>query len=118
MLNKNIIIKDFYEKGFVKISNLFQKINKVLKEINFIKEKFNKINNPNLHLTKDNKVNTIHDINKFINSNVLNKVSKNKKLINIKRHLGGQITTRIEFFNQKYWKTIPVHQDTLLEYKK
>ena len=112
MLNKNIIIKDFYEKGFVKISNLFstKEINKVLKEINFIKEKFNKINNPNLHLTKDNKVNTIHDINKFINSNVLNKVSKNKKLINIVEYiLGGQITTRnFEFFEtKKYWKTIP-----------
>lgn len=117
MLNKNIIIKDFYEKGFVKISNLFStnEINKVLKEINLIKEKFNKINNPNLHLTKDNKVNTIHDINKFINSNVLNKVSKNKKLINIVEYiLDGQITARnFEFFlkPKNTGKPSPVHQD-------
>ena len=102
MINKNIIKKDFNEKGFVKISNLFssKEINRVLDEINLIKEKFNKINNPNLHRTKDNKINTIHDINKFINSNILNKVSKNQKLIKIiKFILDGEITTRnFEFF--------------------
>ena len=105
MLKKNIIKNNFSKKGFVKISNLFSKkeINKIIKEINLIKEKFNKIKNPNLHLTKDNKINTIHDINKFINSNVLNKLSKHAKLNKIVKHiLEGQVVVRnFEFFETK-----------------
>ena len=117
MLDKNIIKKNFNEKGFVKISNLFstKEIKKVLKEINLIKESFSKIKNPNLHLTKDNKINTIHDINKFINSNVLNKVSKNEKLTSIVKYiLDGQIIVRnFEFFlkPKNTGKSSPVHQD-------
>ena len=89
MLKKNIIKNTFYEKGYVKISNLLslKEIAKILNEIKAIKEKFNKIQNPNLHLTKDKKINTIHDINKFVNSKVLNKLSKNKKLTNIIKHI-------------------------------
>lgn len=117
MLKKNIIKNNFSKKGFVKISNLFSKkeINKIIKEINLIKEKFNKIKNPNLHLTKDNKINTIHDINKFINSNVLNKLSKHAKLNKIVKYiLEGQVVVRnFEFFlkPKKTGKPSPVHQD-------
>ena len=73
MLKKDLIKHTFEKKGFVKISNLFTsiEIKKTMQEINLIKKKFIEIKNPNLHLTKDNKINTIHDINKFINSKVL-----------------------------------------------
>ena len=74
-----------------------------MNEIKIIKEKFNKIQNPNLHLTKDKKINTIHDINKFVNSKILNKLSKNKKLTNIIKHiLNREIVVRnFEFFKTK-----------------
>ncbi len=117
MLKKNIIKDNFQKRGFAKISNLFSKaeIDKTLNEISLIKSKFNKIQNPNLHLTKDNKINTIHDINKFINSKVLNKLSKNKKLTDIVKYiLDGEIVARnIEFFlkPKKTGKSSPVHQD-------
>ena len=117
MLKKNLIKDSFEKKGFVKIPNLFTsiEIKKTMEEINLIKKKFNEIKNPNLHLTKDNKINTIHDINKFINSKVLKKLSKHKKLIKIVKHIvGGEIVVRnFEFFlkPQKTGKPSPVHQD-------
>ena len=117
MLKKNIIKNNFYEKGYVKISNLLslKEIAKILNEIKAIKKKFNKIQNPNLHLTKDKKINTIHDINKFINSKILNKLSKNKRLTNIIKHiLNREIVVRnFEFFlkPKKTGKPSPVHQD-------
>ena len=102
MLKKSIIKQNFENNGFAKISNLFSKdeISKTLKEINLIKNKFTKIKNPNLHLTKDNKINTIHDINKYINSSVLRKISKNKKLTDIITYIldGDVVIRNIEFF--------------------
>ena len=69
--------KNFYRDGFVKIENLFNKkeINIILREISKIKKKFKKIKNPNIHYTSDNKINTIHDINKFVKKGFLNKLS-------------------------------------------
>ena len=77
--------KNFFRDGFVKIENLFKKreINLILKEIKKVKKKFEKIKNPNLHFTRDNKINTIHDINKFIKKGYLNKLSKDKRIKNI-----------------------------------
>ncbi len=117
MLKKSIIKQNFENNGFAKISNLFSKdeISKTLKEINLIKNKFTKIKNPNLHLTKDNKINTIHDINKYINSSVLRKISKNKKLTDIITYIldGDVVIRNIEFFlkPKKTGKSSPVHQD-------
>ena len=64
----NLIKKKFEENGYVKIDKILKssEVNKILDEINNIKNKFLNIKNPNLHLTKDKKINTIHDINKFV----------------------------------------------------
>ena len=77
--------KNFYRDGFVKIEKLFNKkeIETILNEINKIKKRFEKIKNPNLHYTSDNKINTIHDINKFVKKGFLNNLSKDKRIIKI-----------------------------------
>ena len=55
----------------------------ILDEIDKIKKRFKKIKNPNLHYTSDNKVNTIHDINKFVKNGFLKKLSKDNRIIKI-----------------------------------
>ena len=79
--------KNFYRDGFVKIEKLFNKreIMTILDEIDKIKKRFKKIKNPNLHYTSDNKINTIHDINKFVKNGFLNKLSKDNRIIKITR---------------------------------
>ena len=67
MNNLKNIKKKFYSDGFVHVQNLFNKkeVTEIMSEIEKIKLKFTKIKNKNMHLTKDKKFNTIHDINKF-----------------------------------------------------
>ena len=47
----------------------------ILDEIDKIKKRL-KNKNPNLHYTSDNKINTIHDINKFVKNGFLNKLKQ------------------------------------------
>lgn len=109
--------KNFYKDGFVKIEKLLKKkeIKLILTEIKKIKKKFTKIKNPNLHYTEDNKVNTIHDINKFIKKGFLNKLAKDKRIINIVRTiLDDEPRLRnLEFFlkPKKTGRKAPIHQD-------
>ena len=113
----NLIKKIFEENGYVKINKILKspEVNKILNEINNIKNKFLNINNPNLHLTKDKKFNTIHDVNKFVHSKILEKFSKNKKLVKIVENiLEKKVMVRnVEFFlkPKKTGKKTPVHQD-------
>ena len=113
----NLIKKNFEENGYVKINKILKspEVNKILNEINNIKNKFLNINNPNLHLTKDKKFNTIHDVNKFVHSKILEKFSKNKKLVKIVENiLEKKVMVRnVEFFlkPKKTGKKTPVHQD-------
>ena len=109
--------KNFYQDGYVKIEKLFNKkeITKILKEIKKIKSKFEKIKNPNLHYTKDNKINTIHDINKYVKHGFLKKLSKDKRITKIaKTFLDDKPQLRnLEFFlkPKKTGKKAPTHQD-------
>ena len=117
MKKLNLIKKNFEENGYVKINKILSnsEVSKILNEINNIKNKFLNIKNPNLHLTKDKKINTIHDINKFISSEILEKFSKNKKLVKIIEHILEKKTLvrNMEFFlkPKKTGKKSPVHQD-------
>ena len=117
MKQLNLVKKNFEENGYVKINKILNsaQIKKILAEINNIKNKFLNIKNPNLHLTEDKKINTIHDINKFIRSEILEKFSKNKRLVKtIEYILEKKISVRnIEFFlkPKKTGKKSPVHQD-------
>ena len=110
--------KKFGENGFIKIEKIFKKkeIKKILLEIEKIKKKFIKDKkNPNLHLTKDKKINTIHDINKFIKNGLINKLSKDRRIITfVDKILGEKSEVRnIEFFlkPRKTGMKAPLHQD-------
>lgn len=117
MKKLELIKKNFEKDGYIKIQNILKnsEVTKLLNEINDIKNKFTKIRNPNMHLTKDKKINTIHDINKFVRSNFLEKLSKNKKLVGIISHILEKkpVVRNIEFFlkPKKTGKKSPVHQD-------
>ena len=60
------IKKNFFKDGFVKVKKVFTKkdIKKIFNQIEKIKKSSIEIKNPNMHFTKDNRLNTIHDINK------------------------------------------------------
>lgn len=109
--------KIFFRDGFVKVDKLFKKreINLILKEIKKVKKRFEKIKNPNLHLTSDNKVNTIHDINKFIKKGFLNELSKDKRIKNIAETIldDKPCLRNLEFFlkPKKTGRKAPIHQD-------
>ena len=117
MRKLNLIKKNFEENGYVKVNKILNssEVNKILDEINNIKNKFLNIKNPNLHLTKDKKINTIHDINKFVHSKILEKFSKNKKLIKIIENIFEKkpLVRNMEFFlkPKKTGKKSPIHQD-------
>ena len=68
-----------------------------------------------MHLTKDKKFNTIHDINKFIKKGKIIDFSKDRRLVNIiEKIIGKKIALRnIEFFlkPKKTGMKAPVHQD-------
>ena len=117
MTNLENIKKSFYSNGFVHVEKLFSRdeIRQVLKEIEKVKKKFTKIKNKNMHLTKDKKFNTIHDINKFIKKGKIIDFSKDRRLVNIiEKIIGKKIALRnIEFFlkPKKTGMKAPVHQD-------
>ena len=109
--------KNFYRDGFVKIEKLFNKreIMTILDEIDKIKKRFKKIKNPNLHYTSDNKINTIHDINKFVKNGFLNKLSKDNRIIKITRTIldDKPRLRNLEFFlkPKRTGRKAPIHQD-------
>ena len=109
--------KIFYRDGFVKIEKLFKskEIKLILKEIEKIKKKFKSIKNPNLHFTSDNKINTIHDINKFVKKGFLSKLSRDKRIKNIAKTIldDKPCLRNLEFFlkPKKTGRKAPIHQD-------
>ncbi len=117
MNNLKNIKKKFYSDGFVHVQNLFNKkeVTEIMSEIEKIKLKFTKIKNKNMHLTKDKKFNTIHDINKFIKKGKIIDLSRDKRLISIiEKIIGKNISLRnLEFFlkPKNTGKKAPVHQD-------
>ena len=117
MNSLNHIKNNFHKDGFVHIKKLFQKkdIKSIFSQINEIKNKSIQVKNPNMHFTSDKKLNTIHDINTFIKSGPIIKISKDKKLIKIvETILGEKASVRnIEFFlkPKKTGMRSPFHQD-------
>ena len=68
-----------------------------------------------MHFTKDKKLNTIHNINKFVRKGKIYDLSKDKRLTKIiGKIIGKDIVLRnIEFFfkPKKTGKKVPIHQD-------
>lgn len=111
-------IKSNYQKnGFIIVKNLFtnNEINMVLKESEKIKKIIQNKNQRYFHKTKDNKINTIHNIQKFFKGSYLSKLAKKKTLIKIvEKLLNSKSKLRnIEFFlkPKKTGMKAPYHQD-------
>ena len=111
------IKKKFYLNGFVIVRKIFLKkeISKILIEIERIKLKSIRIKNPHLHYTKDEKINTIHNINKYIKKGPILNFSKNEKIMGIVNYILSEKTKvrNIEFFlkPKKTGIKSPFHQD-------
>lgn len=117
-MNKlNLIKQNFYENGYVQIKKLFhyKDIRSIFSQIKDIKKKSIKVKNPNMHFTRDRKLNTIHDMNTYIKRGSIIQISKNKKLLTIvEKILGEKASVRnIEFFlkPKKTGMRSPYHQD-------
>jgi phytanoyl-CoA hydroxylase len=113
----NSLKNNFNKNGFVIVKKLFNKtqIKNILTNIKEIKEKIIFKNKRHFHETKDNKINTLHNIQKFFPKNYTVQISKNKKLIEIVNFLlnGKSKMRNIEFFlkPKKTGMPAPFHQD-------
>ena len=121
-LNNNTGVKSkvnyFTENGFVVLKNVIsiKEIKNLLIEIEKIKKQVLKTNNKRFyHLTKNKKINTIHNIQKFYKSDVLKKLSNNIFIQNfLKNALSKKNLVRnYEFFLKpaKTGMASPIHQD-------
>ena len=115
-MKQNIVINKFNQDGFVIIKKVIEKakIKKILAELPSI-EKSIKTKRKYSHKTKGGKTNTLHNINEFIKSGEVIKLSKNKKIINLAKLIlkDKPILRNIEFFlkPQKNKMITPFHQD-------
>ena len=122
MINGSIekIRKSFFNEGFVKVNKVFSKkdINKIFTQIEKIKKSSIKIKNPNMHFTSDNRLNTIHDINKYIKKGPMINLKKDKRILKIVEGILGEKTKvrNIEFFlkPRKTGMRSPFHQDNFI----
>lgn len=111
--------KLFYEKnGFVILRNAFSKtkVNKILKEVEFLKERVEEIgNNKYFHKTDDGKFNSLHNVQKYAKRGEIFKISKNTKLKKLLYEIFKKKTKvrNIEFFLKPAKKGLstPFHQD-------
>lgn len=112
------IRQEFDENGFVKVKNFISKneINLIKKDINHISKILKKKKYKHLHLTKDGKINSIHDINKLKIKSYLKKFSNKKKLrdlVNYILNTKKTVVRNLEFFlkPKKTGQSAPFHQD-------
>ena len=105
-------------KVLLRLTKFSQKkdINKIFTQIEKIKKSSIKIKNPNMHFTSDNRLNTIHDINKYIKKGPMINLKKDKRILKIVEGILGEKKTKvrnIEFFlkPRKTGMRSPFHQD-------
>jgi len=117
MLKPENTKKKFIKDGFVVLRKIFLKneIKTLVREIERVKKKSIRIKNPHLHYTKDEKINTIHNINKYVNKGPIIRISKNKKVLRAINYIFNSKSKvrNIEFFlkPKKTGLSSPVHQD-------
>tara|TARA_B100000900_G_scaffold331896_1_gene292671 strand:+ start:1112 stop:1855 length:744 start_codon:yes stop_codon:yes gene_type:complete len=116
MLNYNL--KKFNEDGFVVIRNLIPKtkVLSIRKEINRIsKILIKKYKPPYVHLTKDQKLNTAHHLNKIFPNSKLMRLANSKKVKDFleKKFEEKVFMQNFEIFAKpnKTGKKVPFHQD-------
>ena len=118
MLKLNNLKKQFNDKGYLVVRNIFNKIeiNNLMLELNDVKSKVvTKNNSKYFHKTKDDKFNTIHNIQKYHNKGAIIDIPKKKILKKIvEKILNDKALVRnIEFFlkPKKTGMPSPFHQD-------
>ena len=111
-------VNNFNKNGFVILKNIIKKkeVQSLLKEIEIIKKKAVKTKNKRyFHFTSDQRINTIHNIQRFHKSKKLLSLSKNQRIHKfLKRALFQKIHARnFEFFLKpaKTGMASPPHQD-------
>jgi len=111
-------INYFNKNGFAILKNVIKKneIKILLNEIEIIKKKVILTNNKRyFHLTQDQKINTIHNIQKFYKSRILMNLSKNDQIQKfLKKVISKNLYVRnFEFFLKpsKTGMSSPPHQD-------
>ena len=111
-------INYFNKNGFAILKNVIKKneIKILLNEIEIIKKKVILTNNKRyFHLTQDQKINTIHNIQKFYKSRILMNLSKNDQIQKfLKKVISKNLHVRnFEFFLKpsKTGMSSPPHQD-------
>ena len=108
----------YYKKGFTVVRNIFSKeeIFNLIKELEKVKVKAEKKkNNQYFHKTKDDKFNTIHNIQQFHKKGLIINLSKKKILKNLAQTILNDkpVVRNIEFFlkPKKTGMPSPYHQD-------
>ena len=115
MINK---VNYFKTNGFVVIRKILKKnqINDLIYEIEKVKQKaLNTKNNRYFHLTPDKNINTIHNIQKFYKSKILENLSKNANIQKFLKFVLSENTSirNLEFFlkPKRTGMATPIHQD-------
>ena len=85
-------------------------IGKILVEIEKIKLKSIRIKNPHLHYTDDKKINTIHDINKYIKKGPVLNSSRKKEIVDILKHTKENISNQVCELVSKRYNTKPFYR--------
>ncbi len=116
-MEKNNYLKKIQQNGFVIVRDIVKKkkIHKILSELPNVENKASKLKRKYYNKTHDGRGNTIHDINEFIKSGEIIKLSKNKKIIDLVQSILNDkpILRNIEFFlkPKKNKMITPYHQD-------
>ena len=117
-MDVNKTIKKFNKDGYVVLKSVFSssKIQEYLKEIDKLSIKLiNNYKSPFVNLTKDEKVNTGHNLNIIFPNSSLMKISKNKTISNILKKLFNEkaVVRNLEIFLKppKTGMKAPFHQD-------
>tara|TARA_B100000575_G_scaffold288319_1_gene288130 strand:- start:640 stop:1398 length:759 start_codon:yes stop_codon:yes gene_type:complete len=117
-MNINSKIINYNKKGFVILRSFFSKneIAKLMQDLEAVKYKVLKSKSKNYyHKTKDGKFNTIHDIQNFIKSGSIIRMTKKKTLKNLVEKIlkDKSVLRNIEFFlkPKKTGMASPFHQD-------
>ena len=117
MTNLEKLRENFFKNGFIIVRKMFSKtkIKTFVNELHNVKIKSTNAKNKHIHFTYDNRVNSIHGINNYINSGTIADLAKNKKLLNIVSSILGSkpLIRNIELFlkPKKTGLRVPFHQD-------
>ncbi len=117
-MNYKNSLKNYHLDGFVVLKDVFSinEINEILLDLEKVKVMLKKLNDKKFfHKTKDNRINTIHNVQEFYKNNKIKYLIKKKKLYSVLKNIFGSSfkIRNIEFFlkPKKTGMPSPFHQD-------